>query len=431
MSTQLARIAAKARADTRVCFTSLAHVMTEEFLAETWTKLNRKGAAGVDRETIETYALNLDERLRDLHQRLKQGRYRAPPVRAVEIPKSNGKVRMLGIPTVEDRLVQAAVARLLNAVFEPVFLDCSYGFRPGKSAHQALKTLREQIVCKPVMQVYEADIRAFFDRVSHTWLRRMLRQRVADKTLLRLIDKWLQAGVMREGLVSERGEGVPQGGPVSPILSNIYLHYALDLWFEKKVKPAMRGHAAIIRFADDFVACFQYASDVKRFETVLPRRLEKFEIAIAPEKTRRLLFGRFAAERLAALGRKPQEFVFLGFRHICGLGQDGRFALIRLPANDRLRRFRASAKLWLRQHNHWKVRDQQQKLSQMLQGFYAYYGITHCTGKLAGVHHYVVYMWRKTLLRRSQRAKRKAHWSILKKKSWFVLPTPLRVHNWV
>ena len=251
MSTQLARIAAKARADTRVCFTSLAHVMTEEFLAETWTKLNRKGAAGVDRETIETYALNLDERLRDLHQRLKQGRYRAPPVRAVEIPKSNGKVRMLGIPTVEDRLVQAAVARLLNAVFEPVFLDCSYGFRPGKSAHQALKTLREQIVCKPVMQVYEADIRAFFDRVSHTWLRRMLRQRVADKTLLRLIDKWLQAGVMREGLVSERGKGVPQGGPVSPILSNIYLHYALDLWFEKKVKPAMRGHAAIIRFADD------------------------------------------------------------------------------------------------------------------------------------------------------------------------------------
>ena len=270
MSTQLARIAAKARADTRVCFTSLAHVMTEEFLAETWTKLNRKGAAGVDRETIETYALNLDERLRDLQQRLKQGRYRAPPVRAVEIPKSNGKVRMLGIPTVEDRLVQAAVARLLNAVFEPVFLDCSYGFRPGKSAHHALKTLREQIVCKPVMQVYEADIRAFFDRVSHTWLRRMLRQRVADKTLLRLIDKWLQAGVMREGLVSERGEGVPQGGPVSPILSNIYLHYALDLWFEKKVKPAMRGHAAIIRFADDFVACFQYASDVKRFETVLP-----------------------------------------------------------------------------------------------------------------------------------------------------------------
>ena len=200
MSTQLARIAAKARADTRVCFTSLAHVMTEEFLAETWTKLNRKGAAGVDRETIETYALNLDERLRDLQQRLKQGRYRAPPVRAVEIPKSNGKVRMLGIPTVEDRLVQAAVARLLNAVFEPVFLDCSYGFRPGKSAHHALKTLREQIVCKPVMQVYEADIRAFFDRVSHTWLRRMLRQRVADKTLLRLIDKWLQAGVAAGGV---------------------------------------------------------------------------------------------------------------------------------------------------------------------------------------------------------------------------------------
>ena len=181
------------------------------------------------------------------------------------------------------------------------------------------------------MHIYEADIRAFFDRVSHEWLRKMLRQRVTDKTILRLIDKWLQAGVMRDGLVSERGEGVPQGGPISPILSNIYLHYALDLWFEKKVKPALRGHAAIIRFADDFVVCFQYASDVKRFENVIQRRLEKFEITIAPEKTRCLLFGRFAAERLSNANQKVQEFTFLGFRHICGTGQDGRFALIRLP----------------------------------------------------------------------------------------------------
>ena len=245
------------------------------------------------------------------------------------------------------------------------------------------------------MHIYEADIRAFFDRVSHEWLRKMLRQRVTDKTVLRLIDKWLQAGVMRDGLVSERGEGVPQGGPISPILSNIYLHYALDLWFEKKVKPALQGHAAIIRFADDFVVCFQYAADVKRFENVIQRRLGKFEITIAPEKTRCLLFGRFATERLSSSKQKVQEFTFLGFRHICGIGQDGRFALIRLPANDRLSRFRARVKLWLRQHNHWKVRDQQRKLSQMLQGLYAYYGITHCTGKLAGVQRYVMYMWRK------------------------------------
>jgi len=431
MSTQLARIADKARSDSQLRFSSLAHVMTEEFLAETWTNLNRKGAAGVDRETMDEFSSNLAERIHSLHQRLVAGTYRAPPVRAVNIPKSNGKLRTLGIPTVEDRLVQAAVARLLSAVFEPVFLDSSYGFRPGKSAHQALQALREQIVCRPVMHVYEADIRSFFDRVSHQWLRRMLRQRVADKTILRLIDKWLKAGVMQNGLVNINESGVPQGGPVSPILSNVYLHYALDLWVEKKVKPVLRGHAQIIRFADDFVVCFQYQSDVNRFRNVIEKRLGKFEIAIAPEKTRSLLFGRFAAERLASKGLRPPEFTFLGFRHICGSGQNGDFALIRLPANDRLSRFLAKVKLWLRQHNHWKVRDQQKRLTQMLQGFYAYFSITHCTGKLSLVHREVLRMWRKTLLRRSQRAKRKAHWSVLRKKSWFVLPQPLLQHTWV
>jgi len=431
MSTKLERIAEKARSDPDLHFTSLAHVMSEEFLAETWSGMNRKGAAGVDRETMDEYARGLGGRIRDLHERLVNGRYRAPPVRAVEIPKSNGKVRVLGIPTVEDRLVQAAVAKILSAVFEPVFLDSSYGFRPGRSAHRALQSLREQVVCRPVTHVYEADIRAFFDRVGHQWLRRMLRQRVVDASILRLIDKWLKAGVMQDGLVSVTGEGVPQGGPVSPILSNIYLHYALDLWFEKRVKPRMRGHAELVRFADDFVVCFQYHSDIKRFENVIEKRLEKFEIAIAPEKTRSLMFGRFAAERWQGVGKKPPEFTFLGFRHICGVGRDGGFALIRLPANDRVTRFLVRVKLWLRQHNHWKVRDQQKKLTQMLQGFYAYFGITHCTKKLFFVFEEVRRMWRKVLLRRSQRAYRTVRWNVLSMKPWFVLPTPKVVHAWV
>jgi RNA-directed DNA polymerase len=287
MTTQLTRVAEKAKTNLKLRFTSLAHLLTPQFLAETWRMLNKKGAPGVDGETIEQYERNLEERVTDLHARLRGKCYQAPPVRRVEIPKGDGtgRVRLLGIPTVEDRLLQAAVARILNAVYDPLFLECSYGYRPKRSAHDAVRQLRQHLVVHNVMQIYEADIRAYFDRVNHDWLRRMLRQRITDPVLLRLIDKWLRAGVMDHGLKRQTESGVPQGGPISCVLSNGYLHYVLDLWFEKRMKPTCRGAAYLVRFVDDFVGCFQYKEDADRFGTQLRERFSKFHIELAEEKT--------------------------------------------------------------------------------------------------------------------------------------------------
>ena len=253
MSTQLEQIAAKAKADRTLRFTSLAHLLTPAFLIETWRQMNRRGASGVDGETTTEFERELETRVQDICARLKAGTYRAPPVRRVEIPKGPGKVgtRPLGIPTVEDRLVQRAVARIVEAVFEADFLDCSYGFRPRRSAHDALRTLRATLVTKRVRHLYEADIRGYFNHINHQWLKRMVAHRIADGVILRLIGKWLRAGVMQDGVVVRTEAGTPQGGPLSPVLANVYLHFVLDLWFEKKVRRWLRGEASLIRFADD------------------------------------------------------------------------------------------------------------------------------------------------------------------------------------
>jgi RNA-directed DNA polymerase len=426
MTTKLSKVAEKARADQRVRFTSLAHLLTPAFLRETWGLVNKRGAHGVDGETVKEFEDGLEVRLGDLHRRLKTGRYRAPAVRRVHIPKGPGKTRPLGIPTVEDRLVQAAVARILSAVFEPVFSDGSFGYRPGRSAHDALRRLRSHLIGGKVMHVCEADIRSYFDRVHHGWLRQMLAQRIADPAIMRLINKWLRAGVMENGVTVRREEGVPQGGPISPILANVYLHYALDLWFERRFKRSCRGQAYLVRFADDFVAAFQYGSDADRFGKELKGRMEKFGLELAPEKTRRLLFGRFARERLSAKGKRPEAFEFLGFKHVCGVDRQGRFAVVRLPSQKSRRKFLDRVREWLRTHMHWKVRDQQARLSQMLRGFYQYFALPHCGLKLCAIHATVLRQWRRTLLRRSQRSK--THWSYLRKQSWFSLPTPVSLH---
>ena len=253
MSTKLGQIAARARADRKLRFTSLAHLLTPEFLKETWGQLNRRGASGVDGETIQQFESELETRVQELYARLRAGTYRAPPVRRVEIPKGPGKTgtRPLGIPTVEDRLLQRAVARILEAVFEADFLDCSYGFRPGRSPHHALRALRAIIVTKKVRHLFEADIRGYFNHINHQWLRQMVAHRIADPVILRLIGKWLRAGAMQGGVVVRTEEGTPQGGPLSPLLANIYLHFVLDLWFEKKFRPVCQGEAYLTRFADD------------------------------------------------------------------------------------------------------------------------------------------------------------------------------------
>jgi group II intron reverse transcriptase/maturase len=272
--------------------------------------------------------------------------------------------------------------------------------------------VRSHLIGDKVMHVYDMAIKAYFERVNHKWLRRMLSDRIADPVILRLIDKWLRAGVMEDGVVVRREDGVPQGGPISPILANVCLHYVLDLWFEHKVKPHCQGEVHLVRFADDAVAMFQYGSDAERFGRALKGRTAKFSLELSPEKPRQLLFGRFARERLAATGQRPETFEFLGFKHVCGVDRQGRFAVVRLPSQKSCRKFLDRVRQWLRAPMHWKVRYQQRKLSQMLNGFYQYFALPHCGPKLCGIHATVMRQWRTTLRRPSQRSK--THWSHLK-----------------
>jgi group II intron reverse transcriptase/maturase len=289
-------------------------VLTPDFLRETWKQLNRKGASGIDGETIEAFEQNFVERIQDLWQRLKAGQYQAPPVRRVDIPKGNGKTRPLGIPTVEDRLLQRAVARILGAIYEPEFLNCSFGYRPGRNPHMALKALRDNVVTGKVRHIYEADIQGYFTNINHKWLRRMVALKIADPVISGLIGKWLNAGVMEHGVVARPEAGTPQGGPISPCLANIYLHYVIDLWFERRAKKYMQGEAHLTRFVDDFVVAFQYKRDAENFDRKLKIRMKMFGLSLAPEKTRMILFGRFARERAGECGIKPGAFEFFGLQ---------------------------------------------------------------------------------------------------------------------
>jgi RNA-directed DNA polymerase len=426
MNTKLARIADKAKANRKLRLTSLAHLLTPELMLETWTQMNRKGASGVDGETTKEFESELEQRIESLCARLKAKRYRPPPVRRVEIPKGEGKTRPLGIPTVEDRLVQRAVARILSAIYEQDFLDLSYGFRPGRNPHQALRALRSHCVAGKVRHVYEADIRGYFNHINHAWLRKMVAHRIADPTILSLIGKWLRAGVMQEGVVVRVHEGSPQGGPISPVLANIYLHHVLDLWFEKKFKKWCQGEAYLVRFADDFVACFQYKRDAERLDRTLTLRMKKFSLELAPEKTRMLLFGRFARARMAEYGEKPETFAFVGFKHVCGTDRNGKIAIVRIPSTKSCRKFLDRTHEWLRRHMHWKRRDQQRHLASMLRGFYQYFALTHCLPKLFWILSEVRRQWRRSLRRRSQR--HRMFWSYLQRCAWFELPQPKLLH---
>lgn len=426
MKTQLSSVAKKAELEKKTVFTSLAHLLTPAFLKETWQMMNKKGAPGIDKETTSAFAEKLNERVQEMHEQLKAGTYKAPPVRRVEIPKDGGKTRLLGIPTVSDRLLQSSVARILNAVFEPIFLNSSWGYRPKRSAHGAIGALRSHIIGGKVMQIYEADIRAYFDRVNHDWLRKFVKQKIADPVILRLIDKWLRAGTMADGLKISKEDGVPQGGPVSCILANVYLHYVLDLWFEKRLKPACEGEAHLVRYVDDFVACFQYERDAIDFGKKLNDRFKEFHLELAEEKTRTMTFGRFARERAERFKQPVEKFDFLGFTHICGVDDQGKFVLIRKPRQKSCRKFLDRVKEWLKRHPHYDVWDQQRQLLAMLRGFYQYYALNHCEEKLELIRVYVRRYWRFAIRRKSQRSK--SQWNHLDKQKWFEMPYPKTLH---
>jgi group II intron reverse transcriptase/maturase len=428
MSTQLGQIAKKAKLDRNAQFTSLAHLLTPAFLKETWRMMNRKAASGVDGESTEQFASEMEERVEEICRQLKAGAYRAPPVRRVEIPKGPGKsgTRPLGIPTVADRLLQRAVARILEAVFEADFLDCSFGFRPGRNPHHALQAFRRQVVTGKVSHVFETDIRSYFTRIDHQWLRRMVAHRIADPIILRLISKWLKAGALRDGVFIAAEEGTPQGGPISPVLSNVYLHFTLDLWFEKKFKSQCRGEVYLVRFADDFVGCFQFQDDAQNFQRQLRERFARFNLELAEDKTRLLLFGRFAAAMRGRRGLRPETLEFLGFKHVCGVDRRGRFALIRIPSTKSCRKFLARTREWLLAHRHWKRREQQHHLTVMLRGFYQYFALHHCERKLSWIRYEILRQWKHALQRRGQR--RRLSWERLGNCSWFELPFARNMH---
>jgi len=402
MSTGRQRLAELARQAPQLSFTTLAHHMDLLSLGEAYERTRKDGAVGVDGQTAAEYAQNLLANLQGLLDRAKSGTYQAPPVRRVYIPKGTGsETRPIGIPTFEDKVLQRAVALILEAVYEQDFLDCSYGFRPGRSAHQALQALWQQATAMGGCWVVEVDIRKFFDTLDHKQLRELLQRRVRDGVLLRLIGKWLNAGVLEAGAITVPEQGTPQGGVISPLLANIYLHYVLDVWFEEEVKPCLKGRAFLIRYADDFVMGFACEEDARRVLEVLPKRFGKYGLALHPDKTRLVPFRR-PSQRPGAKesGPQPGTFDLLGFTHFWGQSRRGGWVIQRKTASDRFSRTIRKIATWCRKCRHWPVIMQHGRLSQMLRGHDAYFGITGNFSMLQRLRRDVSCLWRKWLARR-------------------------------
>ena len=401
MSPKLQRIADMARREPQMAFTSLNHLLCADLLREAFLRLRKDGAAGVDGQTWHEYAEQLEERIPALLTEVKSGRYRAPPVRRVRIPKGSGpETRSIGIPTIEDKLLQKAVAMILTPIYEQDFHPSSYGFRPGRSAHQALMALRNALMGERGGWVLEVDIRKFFDTVVHRHLRAFVRQRVRDGVIVRLLDKWLKAGVLEAGSVSYPDEGTPQGGVVSPLIANLYLHEVLDRWWEVTVVPRLRGRGHLTRYADDFVLVFEYESDARRVEAVLSKRFEKYGLALHPEKTRLFGFGRPGGGRPL-----PVAFDFLGFTLYWARSRKGYWVVKCQTAKSRFRRGLARIKVWCRFHRHEPIWVQQRALLLRLRGHYAYYGITGNYQALQAFRWQVIRIWQRWMSRRSQRAR--------------------------
>jgi group II intron reverse transcriptase/maturase len=426
ISTKLERIAQLAREKPQEALTTLAHHIDVDWLREAYRRTRKDGAQGIDGQSAEQYAQQLEGNLRSLLDRAKSGTYRAPPVRRVHIPKGDGsQTRPIGIPTFEDKVLQRAVAMVLEAVYEQSFHDFSYGFRPGRSAHQACEELRRTTVRMAGGWVVEVDIRKFFDTLDHEHLRNILRQRVRDGVMLRLIGKWLNAGVFEGTALSHPEAGTPQGGVISPLLANIYLHEVLDEWFVREVRPRLKGRAEILRYADDFVFVFAWKMDALRVLEVLPKRFGKYGLTLHPDKTRLVPFRR--PDRPGGRGG-PGTFDLLGFTHHWGLSRKGNWVMKCRTAKDRFSRTLRRIGEWCRMHLHDDVEAQHRALARKLLGHYAYFGVTSNYRALARLWLRVKTIWRKWLSRRSQRAF--LSWPAMARLlERFPLPKPRIVHR--
>jgi group II intron reverse transcriptase/maturase len=433
--TKQQRIAEMAKRSPQMAFTSLAYLMDIEWLEAAFHRTRKDGAPGVDGQTWSGYEKDLEANLRSLLDRAKSGMYRAPPVRRVHIPKagSTTETRPIGIPTLEDKVLQRAVVMLLEPVYEQDFDVGSYGFRPGRSAHDALEDLWKRMMDSGGGWILEVDIRKFFDTLDHAHLREFLQLRVRDGVLKRLIGKWLKAGVLESGSVSYPEAGSPQGGVISPLLANVFLHYVLDVWFRQEVAPRLRGRAHLIRYADDFVILFTSEDDARRAMEVLPKRFGKYGLTLHPDKTRLIPFRRPPAK--AGKGgsdgaSEPGTFDLLGFTHYWGRTRRGGWAVMRQTASKRLSRAVRSIAEWCRSHRHSPVCEQHAKLTQKMRGHYAYYGITGNARALHWFFWVVSQVWRKWLDRRNRQ--REMTWPrfarLLKR---YPLPSARIVHSYV
>jgi group II intron reverse transcriptase/maturase len=386
-------------------FTNLAHHIDIEWMLTAHARTRKDGAVGVDGQTAAEYEVNLEANLQNLLDRAKSGTYVAPPVRRVHIPKagSPNETRPLGIPTYEDKILQRAVLLVIEPLYEADFLDASHGFRPRRGAHGALEALWKQAMELGCDWIVDVDLRKFFDTIDHGHLREFLKRRVRDGVILRLIGKWLNAGVLEDGVLTIPDDGTPQGGVISPLLANIFLHYVLDEWFEKDVRPRLRGEAFLIRYADDFVIGTAREDDARRIMEVLPKRMSKYGLTVHPEKTRLVRFQPFQADDSETEERdqpEPRTFDFLGFTHYWGRSRQGTWVVKRKTAKSRLKRALATLTEWCRKNLHLPIREQHQKLTQMLRGHYGYYGIIGNSACLRKVREATRRIWRHNLSRR-------------------------------
>lgn len=405
METKLARITEIAKEKQEEKFTSLVHLINRDMLTDCHRQLEGRKASGVDEVTKRQYSKNLEDNIEDLLKRMKRHAYKPQPVRRVYIEKpGTTKMRPLGIPAYEDKLVQLALSKILNAIYEADFHDSSFGFRPGRGSHDALKVLNHIIERRNVNFIVDADIKGFFDHVDHEWLMKFLRHRIVDPNILRLIVRFLKAGAMEAGMIYDTPEGTPQGGVISPILANVYLHYVLDCWFEKAVRSNCRGEAYIVRYADDFVCCFQYEDEAWRFHEALNIRLNKFNLEIAQDKTRIISFGRNAVDICRSNGsNKPSTFDFLGFTHYCSTSRAGMFRVKRKTSRKKLRNSLMRCKLWLTANLTTPSKEVMRSLRKKLSGYYRYYSITDNLLSVDIFRHKVRNLLFKWFYRRSQR----------------------------